>query len=191
MDQIKHPLVENILNFWFSPPTSKTYGQRQSMWFNSTPKMDQEIRLRYEKIFEEAKKGSLDDLQKTPEGILTLILLFDQFSRNMFRDSMKAYETDSKARDLAQKAIDLGFDQKLPAFMRPFIYLPFEHSENLKDQARSVSLFEALGDEQALSYALMHQDVIKRFGRFPFRNKSLQRISTDAEIAFMKEPRLF
>ncbi len=188
---IDNPLVENILTFWFTSPRSKTYGKRQPMWFNSTPKIDQEIKLRYEKILEEAKKGSFENLQETPEGILALILLFDQFPRNMFRDSYKAYETDDKARNLAQKAIDLGFDQKLPPFMRPFIYLPFEHSENLKDQEKSVALFKVLGDEQSFSYATLHQDVIKRFGRFPFRNNSLGRVSTEAEISFMKEPRMF
>ncbi len=186
-----HSLIDTILTFWFSSPTSETYGQRQAMWFESSSKIDQKIKMEYEGIYEEAKKGNLDAFQKTPKGILALILLFDQFPRNMFRGSKKAFETDTQARVLAQKAIDLGFDQALPAFMRPFIYLPFEHSENLEDQAYSVSLFDSLGDKTFLDYALMHQDVIKRFGRFPFRNESLQRESTPEEISFMKEPRKF
>ncbi|MBS0184982.1 MAG: DUF924 domain-containing protein [Proteobacteria bacterium] len=186
----EHPLIENILTFWFSSAKSKTYGQFQPMWFKSTPQIDQAIKLRYEKILEEAKKGRFDDLQKTPEGMLTLILLFDQFPRNMYRNSSKAYETDEKARSLAQKALDLGFDQKLPEFMRPFVYLPFEHSENLKDQEKSIALFESLGNQHFLDYALNHYDIIRRFGRFPFRNKYLKRVNTEEENAFLKENKM-
>lgn len=188
---MSHPLIKEVLTFWFRDPKSKDFGKPQPMWFNSTPEIDQSIRSRFEEIYEKAKKGDLNNIKDTPEGAMALILILDQFPRNMFRSTAQAYETDPMARDISKFAIRSGFDQKLPPFMRAFMYLPLEHSENREDQNFSVSLYEKLGDPLSLDYAQQHKTVIERFGRFPYRNESLGRISTDEEHEFMRGPRKF
>lgn len=184
-------LIKNILAFWFGEPESKEYGKPRPMWFNSTPEIDYSIKAQFEEIYEKAKQGGLNHFKNTPEGTMVLILILDQFPRNMFRSSAKAYETDSFAREICKFALERRFDQKLPSFMQSFLYLPLEHSENIEDQNLSVALFEKLKDPEALEYAREHQRIIKRFGRFPHRNESLGRISTDEERNFMQAPRKF
>lgn len=184
---MQHPLINQVLSFWFGTPKSAEYGKPKPVWFTSTPEIDQNLRIQFEKTYEQAKAGEFDDLKNTPEGALVLILIFDQFPRNMYRFTAKAFDTDIKAREISKFSISLGFDQQLPPFMRTFIYMPLEHSENIEDQNQSVALFEKLGDANNLKYAIDHQNVIKQFRRFPSRNQSLGRISTDAEIDFLKK----
>jgi uncharacterized protein (DUF924 family) len=177
-----------VLSFWFGEPDSPEYGQPKNFWFQSNPLLDQQIRDQFEDIYQKALKGDLNGLMDTPEGSLALILIFDQFSRNMYRGTAQAFATDHKAREIAKAAIDQGFDKQLPHHHRAFLYLPFEHSESLEDQEKSVALFESLGNKENLDYALRHREIMVRFGRFPHRNIILGRESTPEEIDFLKEP---
>ena len=156
------------------------------MWFSGTPEIDKEIRLQFEDIYHEELSHFSIENQKDAEDFLSLIILFDQFPRNMFRYSPKAYEADAKARLLCQVGLEQDLDQKLPKFMRPFFYMPLEHSENLEDQIVSVSLFKKLGDPSYLQYAIDHYKVIQEFGRFPYRNQILGRKNTPEEVDFLK-----
>ena len=123
-----------------------------------------------------------------PRGMLAAILVLDQFPRNMFRDDPRAFATDAAALALAKRAIDEGIDMRLAPEQRAFVYMPFQHAEALDDQARSIALFTALGNPNNLDFALRHQAIIERFGRFPHRNSVLGRVSTAAELAFLQEP---
>jgi uncharacterized protein (DUF924 family) len=129
-----------------------------------------------------------DDLKRTQMGNLALIILLDQFSRNIFRGGAEAFATDSKARQLAEHALEKRFDRDVLTVHGLFFYLPFEHAEDLESQAKSVSLFVNLGDAVSLDHAICHRDQIVRFGRFPDRNKALGRPSTQAEEEFLKNP---
>ena len=122
------------------------------------------------------------------EGALALAILLDQFPRNIYRGTPRAFAADAKARDAARNALAAGHDQAVAPFMRAFLYLPFEHSEDMADQDRSVALFRALGDEKYLGFAIGHRDVIARFGRFPHRNEILGRRSTPDELAYLRQP---
>ena len=127
----------------------------------------------------------------TPRGSLAAVMVLDQLPRNFFRDDPRAYATDKKALALAKAAVDRGADAHLSDTERMFLYVPFQHSENAADQARSVALYEKLGGEQGIDFARKHRDVIDRFGRFPHRNKVLGRESTPEEVEFLKGPALF
>ena len=146
-------LIEQVLDFWFSAPNTKEYGEPRSFWFNSTPSIDLEIKEKFPQLYWDAKNEALNDLKETPEGMLTLIILLDQIPRHLFRDIKDAFETDTQAVFLAKEGVIKGFDQRLPNFMRLFFYLPLEHSENLGDQQQSVRLFEALGNPLYLKHA--------------------------------------
>ena len=176
-----------ILNFWFGEPNSSTYAQYKDFWFQSTPELDQQIKKQFEPLYEKAVKGELDSLTQTPEGSLALIILLDQFPRNMYRGTPQAFASDAKALKIAKEAVEKKFDQNLLPRQRTFLYLPLEHSENSEDQEQSVKLFEAIGDELALKYAIEHRDVIAQFGRFPYRNAILGRKSTPEEITFLEK----
>lgn len=180
--------IHTILTFWFGDQTSPEYGKPRSFWFMSTPEMDQTIRDSFGKLYQLAVKGDLDPWMNTPEGSLSLVIIFDQFSRNMFRGTPQSFASDFKGLEVAKVAIEKGYDSQLPPFQRAFLYMPFMHSENLKDQNKSVELFEALGIDASLDYAIRHKDIIARFGRFPHRNTILGRASTPEELAFLKEP---
>jgi len=177
--------VSQILNFWFGEPSEPNYGQFRPIWFMSSPEFDNLVKAQFLALYTQAKEGTLDNWVDTPQGILALILLLDQFPRNMFRNQAQAFETDQKACLLAKKAISEGYDQQLALFMQPFIYMPLEHSENKEDQRLSVNLFQKLGDLNYLNYALQHQEVINRFGRFPYRNSVLGRMNTPEETQFL------
>ena len=124
--------------------------------------------------------------EQSVEGALALVLLLDQFPRNMFRGDARAYATDALARAVADRALARGFDQATNLVLRPFFYVPFMHSEALIDQDRSVRLYEALGETEQLRWATEHRDVVQRFGRFPGRNRALGRDPTPAEQAFLE-----
>ncbi len=176
-----------ILNFWFGEPGTSNYAQYKDFWFQSTPEFDAQIRTQFESIYKRAMKGELNVFSETPEGSLALVILLDQFPRNMYRGTPQAFSSDEKALTIANIAVKKKFDQNLSPIQRIFLYLPYEHSENMENQEQSVKLFEKLGDELALKYAIEHRNVITQFGRFPHRNAILGRASTSEEIKFFQE----
>src|ERR1700722_7406350 len=167
-----------IVSFWSEARADK--------WFEQDESFDQAIRLRFLLTYEAAANGELIAWEESVEGALALVLLLDQFPRNMFRGDARAFATDALARAVADRALARGFDQATDLALRPFFYLPFMHSEALIDQDRSVSLYEALGETEQLRYATEHRDVVQRFGRFPHRNRALGRDTTRAEEAFLE-----
>jgi uncharacterized protein (DUF924 family) len=181
-------LVQEVLDFWFGAPDSAELGSRRQIWFVSTDEFDQEIRRRFLQANRLAASGALDGLGHTAMGTLALIILLDQFSRNIFRGAAEAFANDPRARQLAEHALERGFDRNVLTVQRLFFYLPFEHAEDLEVQERSVGLFVNLGDASSLQHAVCHRDQIVRFGRFPDRNKALGRTSTKAEEEFLKNP---
>lgn len=182
---------QDVLDFWFSESA-------RTRWFEKDPGFDAEIHRHFGAAVRQAAEGRLDDWAETPESCLALVLLLDQFPRNIHRDSPRAFATDPKARAVADKAIARGFDRRLPQDWRIFLYLPFEHSEALADQHRAVALVRQLAEGQEgdartqalnyLDYAVRHEQVIARFGRFPHRNAVLGRPSTPEEEDFLKQP---
>lgn len=183
----------DILDFWFGKPDSEEYGRPRQCWFEKNPAFDEEIRRRFLPLLEAAAAGQRDDWASRPESLLALIVLLDQFPRNLFRDTPRAFATDGMALALAQQAVAEGFDVRLRPLQKVFVYLPFEHSEEIAMQDRSVALFTALagnGEEFAsyLDYAERHREVIRRFGRFPHRNAILGRASTPEEIEYLARP---
>jgi uncharacterized protein (DUF924 family) len=186
-------LVHDVLSFWFGAPGSPIRGTFRDAWFRKDVAFDAEIRRHFFDAAEAAARGELDRLQADREGALALVLLLDQFPRNLFRGQARAFAADAKAREVADAAIGRGFDRALPSCERLFFYLPFEHSESMDDQERAVALFRRLAEEDpgrvdGLDYAIRHRTIIQRFGRFPHRNEALGRESTPDEIAFLKEP---
>lgn len=182
---------EDVLAFWFAdgPDTQR------AAWFLRDAAFDAACRTRFAGTLHEAREGALDSWARTPRGALALCILLDQFPRNLFRASPEAFASDAEARGLARRAIARGFDRLLTPVQRVFLYLPLEHSEEMRDQDESVRLFETLADtpgmtgpESVIDYAHRHRDVIRRFGRFPHRNAVLGRVSTEAEEAYLAEP---
>lgn len=184
-------LVEDILEFWFGIPGYDYFDAPRDLWWEKDPRLDETIRSRYFVHHQRAVTGRLDDMAQTADGSLSLILLIDQFSRNMFRGRPESYAGDERARTLAHAALSAGFDQTVSPIRRLFFYLPFEHSETMADQDLSVSLFEKLHEtmkwDQSMATVLRHREIIARFGRFPHRNLVLNRRSTPEEINFLKE----
>ena len=173
--------MREVLDFWFAEDT-------RAMWFALAPDFDQAIRARFGQTFARAAAGELKRWEEEAEGCLALCLLLDQMPRNMFRGTPAAYATDGKARAVARRAVDRGFDRGLLSDYKQFLYLPFSHSERLADQRRAVQLFEAAGcDEETLGYVRGHLAIIRRFGRFPHRNRILGRESTPEELAFLAQ----
>jgi uncharacterized protein (DUF924 family) len=167
----------DVLAFWRDAGAGK--------WFNGGAEFDGECRTRFLGAHFEAARRELAHWSDDAEGALALVLLLDQIPRNVFRGSGHAFATDGLAREFARHAVDAGFDQEIAAPMRLFFYMPFEHSEEMADQDRSLQLFTAMGDANYLDYARRHRDVIVRFGRFPHRNAALGRISTPEEQAWL------
>lgn len=170
------PDAEEIIAFWHRAGRDK--------WYKRSDAFDSEIRRRFADIHAAALSGRLDHWRETREGALALILLLDQFARNMFRGTPHAFTGDARARGIANHALAQGFDRQTPMPMRQFFYMPFMHSEDLRDQERCVRLFEALGSDN-LKFAIDHRDIIKWFGRFPHRNPILGRTMTEAEQDFL------
>ncbi|MGZ3275959.1 MAG: DUF924 family protein [Caulobacteraceae bacterium] len=156
-------------------------------WFKKNKAFDAEIRDRFEALHHKAARGELKAWAETPQGALALLLLLDQFPRNLFRGSAHAFATDPLARQVARAAVDRDFDTEVEPELRQFFYLPFEHSENLADQDLSVALCAKSGDAELLKWARIHHDIIHRFGRFPHRNALLGRETGAAEQAFLDE----
>ncbi|HEX5507550.1 MAG TPA: DUF924 family protein [Pseudolabrys sp.] len=166
----------DVIAFW------RQVGPRG--WFEKNATVDKDIRERFLGLHEAAAAGKLKGWEQNAEGALALLILLDQFPRNMFRGDARTYATDSLARAVAAGAIVRGFDSQAPSELRDFFYLPFMHSESLADQERSVALYRAAGLEN-LKYAEQHADIIRRFGRFPHRNAILGRTATPEEQAFL------
>lgn len=173
----------DVIGFWTSAGPKK--------WFAKNPAFDNAIRLKFEATHFAAAQGRYDAWRGSAEGTLALLILLDQFPRNLFRGSAHAFATDPLARQIARAATQDDLDLAVEPLLRPFFYLPFEHSEDLADQDLSVSLAEAhrdrTGDADTLKWAEIHRDIIRRFGRFPHRNKALGRETTADEQAFLDE----
>jgi len=165
--------------FWFAADPK--------CWFTKDEAFDAAIRERFLALHEEAAAGKLDACEEAPEDSLALLILLDQFPRNMFRGSARSFATDRQALAVAKASIARGFDQAMPMPQRQFFYLPLMHSEELADQERCVTLYRALGDADLLKWAELHADIIRRFGRFPHRNALLGRATTPEEQAFLDE----
>lgn len=183
-----------LVDFWFGPPKSAARFERHARWFKVDPAFDDELRRRFLPLQRRAASGACADWALEAEPCLALLLLLDQLPRNLYRGAAAAFASDAMARDAARAALARGFDRSLPATWRQFIYLPFEHSETLADQERSVALYAALARDPAfagaLDYARRHRDIVARFGRFPHRNQALGRASTADEDAFLGQPDL-
>ncbi|NJL67954.1 MAG: DUF924 domain-containing protein [Microcoleus sp. SM1_3_4] len=184
--------AREILDFWFDKADSPEFGKSQKKWFEKNLDFDSEVRSRFLSQYELAVSGQLDSWQDSPQECLAFIILLDQFSRNMFRGTPQAFAADDRALIAAEKAVKNQFDRELLPVQRWFIYLPFEHSENLAHQQKSVELFSQLGSDSdsqmVIDYAKRHLEVIARFGRFPHRNQILGRETTLEEAEFLKQP---
>jgi uncharacterized protein (DUF924 family) len=170
---------KQIVSFW-----AKAGPKR---WFEKDPAFDQKIREHFLVTHQAAELDKLSEWEAEPEGALALLLLLDQFPRNMFRGTQRAFVNDPQARAIAARAVEQGFDQKVPPELRSFFYLPFEHSEELADQERNMKLTKATKDKDLVKWAKLHYDIIKQFGRFPHRNEILGRRSTPEETAFLEQ----
>ena len=169
--------ADDVLAFWRAAGPKK--------WFTKSAAFDAEIAARFLPTYEAAADGKLLGWEASADGALALLIVLDQFPRNMFRGSARAFAADTIAREIADRAIARGFDQKVKSEERSFFYLPFEHSEKLADQERCVALARATGDADTLKWAELHADIIRRFGRFPHRNAVLGRATTAAEQEFL------
>jgi uncharacterized protein (DUF924 family) len=184
-----HPMIEDILHFWFEDdPDAYRWA-----WFRRDDAFDATIRAGFATMLEPARAGALDDWAATPEGALALVILLDQFPRNLYRDSALAFASDAHALSMARRVVlERRMDLALRPMQRLFLYLPFEHAEDLAAQNISVALLEGLRDHKAhaapggtIDHAWRHRDEILRFGRFPYRNAALGRDSTPAELAYL------
>ncbi len=176
-------IKQEILHFWFeeTPP---------ALWFQKSDDFDKQIHDRFSSAYKLAAEGLCDGWRDTADGALALCIVLDQFHRTMFRWHPDSFATDAKALGIAKLAIARGFDQTLPATRRRFLYLPFEHSEYLTDQDRSLSLFKSMQEDDPLGYdyAVRHHEVISRYGRFPHRNAILGRQNTPEEDEYLAQP---
>jgi len=166
--------VTEVVDFWF--------GLATEQWWKADPELDQRVREHFLELWEEQKQRPISDFLGSPEEALAAVVLFDQFPRNMFRGHAESFATDHMALAIAKRAIDLEYEKALTERQRGILYMPFQHSEYLDDQQRSVGLFTALGDEEQLRFAKLHHDVIERFGRFPHRNAIFGRTPRPAEV---------
>ncbi|HFT2416660.1 TPA: DUF924 family protein [Providencia stuartii] len=173
--------MENVLTFWFEESTSK-------QWFEQNEKFDALIMQRFGGTLERAAKGELAYWRISIRGRLAEIIVLDQFSRNVWRDTPKAFAQDQMALVLAQEAIKQADYNLLPLSQRKFILMPFMHSESSFIHQQAVELFRGLGDDNTLNYEMQHKAIIDRFGRYPHRNQILGRPSTKEEIAFLQQP---
>lgn len=172
-----------VLRFWFEELTRED-------WFSSKKTTDDAIRNRFSKLHESLRSAIPSEAFLEPEAALAAVIVFDQFSRNMFRGTAGAFTCDRLALAVAANALASGFDRQLADQQKHILYMPFMHSEALADQHRCVSLFEALGGD-SVKYAIEHRDIIERFGRFPHRNRALGRKTTEQERIFLDDHKGF
>jgi uncharacterized protein (DUF924 family) len=193
-------IADEILTFWFgsNPADIMVINEKSALWWSKNPETDLEIARRFGDLINSAAVGQLSAWEATPRGRLALILLTDQFPRNVYRNSPQAFAYDAKALSWCLDGLQQGGDRELRLIERVFFYLPLEHAESLACQDRSVEKFRELLDQvdagskqtfmEYLDFAVRHRDIIARFGRFPHRNDVLARDSTAEELAFLKEP---
>lgn len=172
--------IDEVLTFWFDE-----VGPEK--WFKSGPELDEEIRRRFSKLHARLASAPLTGAMASARGSLAAVILFDQLPRNMYRGTAAAFATDDLAKYIARKALEKKFDEQLSPSERQFLYLPFQHSEIMADQERSVMLYKELGEAEPLRYAIEHRDIVERFGRFPHRNRALGRDTTPDENTFLME----
>jgi uncharacterized protein (DUF924 family) len=165
--------VSDVLDFWF--------GLEPEQWWKADPELDRQVRERFQELWEEKRSLPPGNYLSSAEEALAGVILFDQFPRNMFRGHADQFSTDPLALAIAKGAVDRGLDERLSKEQRGMLYMPFQHSERIEDQRRSMLLYTALGDDEMLPFAKKHHDVIARFGRFPHRNAILGRQPRPAE----------
>jgi len=175
---------KSIIEYWYSEKI-------KSQWFNSSLEFDKEIKSNYENVWLEALRGEHASWSESAEGCLALAIIFDQFPLNMFRGEVKSFSTEGLAIKIAKKAIELEFDKIIEKEKLSFLYMPLMHSENIEDQNLAVKLFEEANLIDNLRFAKHHRDLIKKYGRFPHRNKILQRESTQDEIDYLNSNNAF
>jgi len=198
-------IIDKILNYWFYQINENTILRKEELavgrWFIKSEQTDAEIKEMFEGELEKAKKGEYDSWKDSLEGRLALVILFDQFSRNIYRDKLQAFESDQPALELCLLSIADGFDQKYKLYERSFIYMPLMHSEDIKIQEKSLDMFEKLVHQAEdnnvknveyykynLIYAERHYDVIRKYKRFPHRNAIFERESTAKEKEYLRQP---
>jgi uncharacterized protein (DUF924 family) len=187
----------DALLFWFGDDPLQPL-KNKTLWFQKDAAFDALVRGKFEALLGDAIEGRLASWRETPKSCLAYIILLDQFTRNIYRDTPQAFAQDACALAATKEALDKGFDQRLTTVERSMLYMPFMHSEDLVDQERGIQLFEKLaadaeealkaGMQMNLDYMIQHADIIKRFGRFPHRNVILGRQSTEEELIFLKMP---
>ena len=188
---------ERILRFWFGETPAET-KERAARWWKKDPAFDQEIRAEFEGDLQKALRGEFDHWLEEPAGAVAYVILLDQFSRNMYRDTPQAFAQDERALTATLQGIERGLDTLLPPMHRYFFYMPLMHAEDRTIQDRSVETFERLAQEKdsgfdgmlrgAADFARKHREIVERFGRFPHRNSILERTTTAEEAAFLLTP---
>ena len=183
--------AQSVLDFWFLPSDDPQHGQSRPEWWRKDPTFDAQIASRFGPLIETALAGGVQEWDREARGALARIIVLDQFTRNAFRDTPRAFAGDALAQAATQAMIEGGQDRLLKPVERWFAYMPLQHAEKLELQERAVGLFSALakdpGYDNALDYAVRHRDIIARFGRFPHRNRILGRVSTPEEVEFLKQ----
>ncbi len=184
---------DDILRFWFDTTPQAPSERAQQRWWTKDPAFDAELRERFMETWEQARSGALDHWAQSPSGRLALILVLDQFSRNMHRGSPLSWTQDPAAQALCLAALAAEDDKALPKHGRLFLYMPLEHAEDVALQERSMDCFRALvadypEEQMLLDYADRHAEIVRRFGRFPHRNSVIGRESTPEELSFLQEP---
>ncbi|WP_445116885.1 DUF924 family protein [Acinetobacter sp. WZC-1] len=172
---------QDVLDFWFSPET-------RPFWFAKSDDFDRQLHTRFNHVLEQARQCELYSWRETAQGRLAEIIVLDQFSRNLFRNQAASFAQDPLALALAQEAVSLKLDQQLVPEQRPFLYIPFMHSESRLIHEQALQLFESLGIPVNLEFEKKHKVIIDRFGRYPHRNAVLGRPSTAEEQEFLTQP---
>ena len=171
--------VQDVLSFWFDELTSAD-------WYSGSAEIDDRIRTRFGALHAQLNANPPAEAHSDANAALAAVIVLDQFSRNIFRKKPEAFASDALALDLARNAVEAGFDMEVAEDRRPFFYMPFMHSEVLSDQERCVDLFKQHGGENSLKYAIEHREIVARFGRFPHRNATLGRETTEEEVSFLQ-----
>jgi uncharacterized protein (DUF924 family) len=178
--------IRDILDFWFLPLDDPGYGKVRDFWWKGTPALDAEITAKFGPLLEKAAADRLDPWANSPDGALALIVLCDQFSRNIHRRKAQAFATDPKARSIARLALARFYPAAYPPDVRLFFYMPFGHSETVDDQELACALLLTVADDKESKSAIEHRDAVARFGRFPHRNEVMGRVSTPEELEYLK-----
>ena len=183
---------QDVLDFWFGAADGPAFGERRDIWFKKDKVFDDKIRATFQAVTEEALIGGLAEWEEGNLSSLALLILLDQFPRNLFRGSGQSFAGDFRARQVAASALNAGAAEQFIDVQKLFLQLPFVHSEDMTDQNKGVSLMQGMTDGEfkvsCVDSAIRHREIIERFGRFPHRNEMLGRKSTDEEIEFLKGP---